>query len=416
MARVQDEQGRVIRCRTAVVGAGPAGLMCAIRAAEGGSAVVIEKNKSAGRKLLISGSGQCNFTHDGEIDGFLGHYGKNGRFLKPALYDFSNMDLVGFLGERGLGAVKDKNGKLFPATLYSRDVLDLLVRECGRAGVKILFGAPAVKIVKGGDGFALTAGRALIKSEFLVLATGGKSYPGTGSTGDGYAFASGLGHAIIEPAPALAPVIVRDHGLGKLSGLSFSGSWIELWRDGRRVMSAAGDFQITHRGLSGPVILDSSRYMRKGDTIRACLAGSGNAESRRSDLSAGFRKGGPGTVKGVIAGALPARLAAAVLEEAGVPASMKLSGLKGDSRERIIELATGFPFTIECLGGYDEAMVTRGGVCLDEVNRKTMESRIVKNLFFAGEVLDVDGDTGGYNIQAAFSTGALAGKTIASRE
>lgn len=406
----------MICCRSAVVGAGPAGLMCAIRAAEGGTAVIIERNKSAGRKLLISGSGQCNFTHDGEIGGFLEHYGKNGRFLKPALYDFSNRDLVGFLEERGLGAVTDKNGKFFPATLHSRDVLDLLVMECGRMGVKILFGGPVKKIEKDRDGFSLTTGRAQIKSEFLILATGGKSYPGTGSAGDGYAFAAGLGHTIIDPAPALAPVIVRDHRLGKLSGLSFSGSGIELWRDGRRVMSAAGDLQITHRGLSGPVILDSSRYMRKGDMIRVCLAGSGNAESCRFDLSARFRKGGPGTVKGVLAGALPARLAAAVLEEAGVPASMKLSGLKGASRDRIIALASGFPFTIECLGGYDEAMVTRGGVCLDEVDRKTMESRIVKNLFFAGELLDVDGDTGGYNIQAAFSTGSLAGKTIASRK
>ena len=239
-----------------VIGAGPAGLFCAAQASGGGGKVlVLEKKRTPGRKLLISGSGRCNITHDGDARAFLDRYGGAGRFLRPALLGFTNRDLVAFFEERGLSMITMEIGKVFPETQRSRDVLAVLLAEGEARGVEIACGKAVTSIVKSGDEFLVACGDEAYQSRTLVIATGGRSYPATGSSGDGYSFAGALGHAIAEVGPALAPVRIRDYPFADLAGISIPGARVSIFR-GKKVKEGAGDVLFTHDGLSGPGILD----------------------------------------------------------------------------------------------------------------------------------------------------------------
>ncbi len=407
-----------------VIGAGPAGLFCAASASgDGVKVLVLEKKKSPGRKLLISGSGRFNLTHDGEARAFLDHYGDAGRFLRPALLGFTNRDLVAFFEERGLAMVEMEGGKLFPQTQRSQDVLKVLLEECEANNVDIACGKTVTSVGKLGEGeveaedggsFLVACGDEEHRSRLLVIACGGRSYPATGSTGDGYDFARSLGHSIAELGPVLTPVCIKDHPFSKLAGISLPDARISIFR-GRKVKEHRGDVLFTHQGLSGPGILDLSRSIRAGDVLRISLAG----EKRREDLERWLRDGsqkeGARNLRSVLLDLdLPARLASKILEILGIPQDLKCASLTREMRVGLADSLSGFPLTVEELGGYDCAMATRGGVNLSEVDSKTMESRLVPGLYFAGEVLDVDGDSGGYNLQAAFSTGILAARSIKS--
>ena len=396
-----------------IVGAGPAGLFCAIQAARGGLGVLLlEKNHAPGKKLLISGSGQCNITHSGQIKDFFTHYGDAGSFLKPALLSFSNAAVIRFFEERGLGMISTAGGKVFPSTMRSTDVVGVLGRECRKEGVSLRYDH-TVETVSLKDGIFKTTGKISYEGSSLVIATGGASYPLTGSTGDGYRFAASLGHNITEIAPALTPVIIAEYQFADLTGISFEGIQFSLWRDRKKKGTFYGDLLFTHEGLSGPGILDASRYIRVGDLITLSFVKSRNGDEFSRDLRKNLDLHPTSRVKKVLSAyGLPERLVARVLEISGIPAEMTSAHLTREKRTLICGNLTGFPLRVENIGGYDEAMVTRGGVTLTEVNPKTMESRLVQSLYFAGEVLDIDGDTGGYNIQAAFSTGFLAAKSI----
>ncbi|MDF0591177.1 BaiN/RdsA family NAD(P)/FAD-dependent oxidoreductase [Candidatus Methanocrinis natronophilus] len=399
-----------------VIGVGPAGLFAAINAAGGGGRVlVLEKKRTPGRKLLISGSGRCNITHDGDIRAFLDRYGGAGRFLRPALLGFTNCDLIAFFEERGLSMTTLEGGKVFPKTQRSRDVLDILIAEGEARGVEIACAKSVTSIEKSGDEFLVACGDEAYRSRTLVIATGGRSYPATGSSGDGYSFAGALGHAIVEVGPALAPVRIRDYPFADLAGISLPGARVSIFR-GKKVKEETGDVLFTHDGLSGPGILDLSRYIRAGDVLRVSFAG----ERRREEIDDWHlersQKDGPRNLRSVLAElVIPARLAARVLEVLHIPVDLKCAEMTRAMRTGLADHLAGFPFVVEEVGGFDSAMATRGGVDLREINPKTMESRLVSGLYFAGEVLDVDGDSGGYNLQAAFSTGALAGRSIRKR-
>ncbi len=399
-----------------VVGAGPAGLFCAISASGGGRKVlVLEKKTSPGRKLLISGSGRCNLTHDGDPRSFLDHYGEAGRFLRPALLGFTNRDLVAFFEERNLSMITMEGGKVFPETQKARDVLDVLLAECEAWGVEIACGKAVTSIVKSADEFLVACGDDAYRSRILVIATGGRSYPATGSAGDGYRFAEALGHAIAEVGPALAPVRIRDYPFADLAGISLPGARVSIFR-GRKVKEGAGDVLFTHDGLSGPGILDLSRDIWAGDLLRVSLAGLRKKEEMERWLLARSEEEGGRNLRSVLAElAIPARLASRVLELLEIPQETKCASMTRRMRIDLADHLSGFPMIVEAVGGFDLAMVTRGGVDLMEVDPKSMESRLVPGLYFAGEVLDVDGDTGGYNLQAAFSTGFLAAERIKKR-
>jgi predicted Rossmann fold flavoprotein len=325
---------------------------------------------------------------------------------------FSNTALVGFFEEHGLGMKTTEGGKVFPSTMRSSDVVRVLGSECEKERVLIRYDHP-VKSLKLSDGYFKVMGKALFEGSSLVISTGGASYPGTGSTGDGYRLAASFGHTITETAPALTPVIVRENPFGDLAGVSFAGTQFSLWREGKKRGSYRGDLLFTHEGLSGPGILDASRDIREGDIIAISFVKSRSRDEFSRDLLRRLDLHPISGVKKVLSTyGLPERLVVKILAISGVPAETTGAHLTKEKRNEITGNLTGFPVRVSRLGGYDVAMVTRGGVSLTEVNQKTMESRLVPGLYFAGEVLDIDGDTGGYNIQAAFSTGFIAAKSI----
>jgi len=398
----------------AVTGAGPAGLFCAIHAAgQGRRILVLEKMERPARKLLLSGSGQCNITHEGGIKKFLSHYGNAGTFLKPALLSFTNHDLVQFFHERGLDMEIREDGKVFPATRKSSDVLSILISECEKQGVALSYGEPVTGLTKEQEGFRITTSRNRYHASCLVIAMGGVSYPATGSTGDGYQFAASMGHTVTEIAPALAPLLIQEFPFSNLSGMSFPHMHFSVWRKGKKLFHYTGDVLFTHTGLSGPGILDCSRNIRSGDVVRLSFTD--------RECHEGFRRlfleqsAAPGTrrVISVVSGYhIQERLIKKILELASIPQDTTCAHLSRQHRSVLVNSLTGYPLTVDAVGDFSVAMVTRGGIARNEVNPKTMESRIVKNLYFAGEVLDIDGDTGGYNLQSAFSTGMLAAQSI----
>jgi hypothetical protein len=399
-----------------VVGAGPSGLFCAINCGRSDKRIlVLEKNESPGRKLLVSGSGRCNITHEGDTKPFLDHYGDHGRFLRPAIMGFTNRDLISFFESRGLAMKLSDSGKIFPETMRSRDVLEVLVRECRSRGVCLRCGQEVLSISRQGDGFKVASFDRAYTSRLLAIATGGRSYPATGSTGDGYSFASFLGHRISEVGPALTPVYVEDYPFSCLSGVSFPEMEISLHSIGKARVHR-GDVLFTHQGLSGPGILDLSRHIKVGDTLRLSFVQGKRRDEVEDWIMEMCRMDGTRGVKSLLAElSIPSRAAERILEISGIPPGQRCAHLTRAMRSVLAENLSGIPLTVSGLGGFDTAMVTRGGVALGDVNSKTMESRIVDGLYFAGEVLDVDGDTGGYNLQAAFSTGMTAARSIRAR-
>jgi hypothetical protein len=397
-----------------IIGGGPAGLFCALQAAGKGRAVVLfEKKPAPARKLLVAGSGQCNITHDGEIAGFFSRYGDHGAFLRPALLNFTNRDLIAFFADRGLLMQAEPGGKVFPETRRSADVLAVLLAECSARGVAIRCNEPVLAVERDGDGFLIRTGKAVVRAGVLVIATGGASYPATGSTGDGYAFARALGQPVTEVAPALTPVYVEDYPFTDLAGISFENITIAVYRGGRVVRRHTGDVLLTHTGLSGPGILDLSRFILPGDVLRVTFLDGANAEAVRKRVAGAVMEGGARQAKTALCDlALPERFVRRLLDLAGVPAGATCAHLQKKARDALVASVAEFPFTVARLGGFSLAMATRGGVALDGIDHKTMASRIVQNLYCIGEVLDIDGDTGGYNLQATFSTAALAARDI----
>jgi predicted Rossmann fold flavoprotein len=399
-----------------IVGGGPAGLFCAAQTAgKERRVVVLEKKPSCGRKLLITGSGQCNITHDDDISEFFRHYGDHGAFLRPALRNFTNKDLIAFFEDRRLAMETEQGGKVFPKTRSSLDVLAVLLRECTAKGVEI-HTREAVRQVTLSDGrFIVTTTTAAYHADALVLATGGASYPATGSSGDGYRLAAALGHTITEIGPALTPVDIRDYPFSSLAGISFENATVTLLRAGTKIRENTGDLLLTHTGLSGPGILDFSRYIAPGDLLKVSFLGHISKETLKNDLTCRIAAGGNRQVKTVLSGyPFPERFVRRLLELSGIPSDLTCAHLPKKARSSLIMHILEFPFIVNNLWGFDTAMVTRGGVSLPEINPKTMESRRVPHLYCIGEVLDIDGDTGGYNLQAAFSTAAAAAIHIAS--
>ncbi|AKI97839.1 NAD(P)/FAD-dependent oxidoreductase [Kosmotoga pacifica] len=391
-----------------VIGAGPAGLFTAINTANCGMKVIIlEKKKSPAKKLLISGSGQCNLTHTGSITDFLSHYGDNGRFVKPALYAFDNRRLIKYFKDRGLDTIIKEEGKVFPSTMKAEDVLNVLLLDAKKKSVTLKCETPVVDVKRLGNGFNVITREKLYNSKSLVIATGGKSYPWTGSEGDGYRFAAKFGHNIIKPEPALVPFYIKNFQLQELSGISFEGARVAIWRDGKKISERKEPLLITHRGFSGPSILHLSRIAVTGDEISVNFLDITHEEFERNLMAQGnilvrtrLRKLG-----------YPVRLLDKLMQDCGLSLNLKISQLNKIARKKLVRIFTDYRTVIE-KGGFNIAMVTKGGVDLKEINPKTMESKKVKGLYFVGEVLNIDGDTGGYNLQAAFSSAYLAAKSL----
>lgn len=399
-----------------IIGAGPAGLFSAITI-NNKNVLILEKNSIPGKKLLISGAGQCNYTNFCEIEEFLTRYGNKGRFLKPALYNFTNKDAIKFFQMEGVESIVREDKKVFPKSLKSLDVLNSLMEKCKKKGVEITYNTSVESVQYDYESkcFNVKSSDKLFICDRLVIATGGKSYANTGSTGDGYIFARSLGHTIENTVPALTPVDVVDYKFQDLSGISFENISITLWRNNKKINEFSGHMLLTHKNLSGPIIINNSRYIEQGDILRVNFTKYKNTDEFKNYFEQKVASSGKLNVKTLIRELnIPKRFVDKIMEISEVDDTKICGELKKQSRKKIIELLSNYPIKVRALGEYNIAMVTKGGVSLDEINSRTMESKIVKNLYFAGEVIDMDGDTGGYNIQAAFSTGKLVADSINS--
>lgn len=397
--------------RTIIIGAGPAGLF-ALANINSGKVLLLEKKELPGRKLMISGTGQCNFTHAGSMDDFLNHYGKNAPFLAKAFNTFSNRDTIDFFRNRKVNSITDRNGKVFPASMKAGDILQALLIANIHPQKILLTGRQVMAIQKSENTFKISTSETIYTSDFLIVATGGKSYPSTGSTGDGYTFAASLGHTIVEPNSALAAVTINDYPFATLAGVSIENAGITLWRSGLKTGSFVGDILLTHTGLSGPEILNNSRYFRAGDKLTINFCNHSEKEFEEQFIQQATHSGKSTVGSFLKDTSMPKNLANEILQHANLNSAKPLAEISKTTRKQLIYLCCAFPFIIKTVGSFKSAMVTTGGVSIEEINAFTMESLLVPNLYFCGEVIDIDGDTGGYNIQAAFSTAFLTASDI----
>ena len=400
----------------AILGAGAAGLLAAARAAgRGRRTVLLEKNTRPGLKILISGGTRCNLTHDCGAAGIVEAFGANGKFLRPALAALPPAALRKLFVDEGVPlTVETETGKVFPASQRAQDVLAALLRMVEKSGARLVTGEPVVRL---SAGFRIETPRQVVDVPKLILATGGLSYPSTGTTGDGFRFAAALGHTIVPPRAALTPLASGEAWVRALAGIAIQDAEVRVVERGnpKALDRRRAAVLFTHFGISGPAAMDVSRTV-SGHALPAALAleidllPATPAPALDAWLRAEAAAGGKRQVVTVLAERVPRRLADAVV--AGLPPERKLSELSKAERAAVVTALKGLRVPLTGTLGFAKAEVTAGGVALDEVNPKTMESRIVPGLFFAGEVLDLDGWIGGYNFQSAFSTGWLAGSSV----
>jgi predicted Rossmann fold flavoprotein len=409
--------------RVIVVGGGPAGMMAAATAAENGAKVtLLEKKEQVGKKLKLTGKGRCNITSALEGENFISGYAGNGHFLYSALNQFSNQDLINFFNKRGLATVVERGQRVFPASDRAEDIVQVLYRNMLNNGVEIIckrrvqgveIEASRIKGIKVNGG--------VLPCQAAIIATGGMSYPGTGSTGDGYDWARAAGHRIIPPRPGLIPLVANEEWVKELQGLSLKNVEASAYRlDGSRINQEFGEMLFTHFGVSGPIILSMSRdigevlYSRR-ETVRLCIdlkpaLTEEKLDARlQRDLDIYSRR----QFKNSLDRLLPKKLIPVIVALSAIDGNKESNQVTRVERRKLLQLLKSLEITITATRPISEAIVTAGGVAVKGTNPKTMESKLVNNLYFAGEILDVDGYTGGFNLQAAFSTGYLAGKSAA---
>lgn len=401
-----------------IIGAGAAGLFLAANIPTK-SVLLLEGSQRMGKKILITGGGMCNLTNNQETSSFLTHFGNKEQtnFLKPALLNLPTYKTRLWFENHGLPLTEREDGKVFPSCMNAKAVVDLLEGEASRNGVESRVNAKVLALHKDEQSNAYTVHteHEQFLAKAVVLTTGGMSYPTTGSDGSGYALAKMMGHSIVSPSPALVAVTVNDYPFTSLAGNSIRNSQVEFFHAGetKRYKQSTGDMLFTHDGLSGPVILNNSRDIRKGERIKASLLPCSNKEEVKKVLSERFSSNPKKQLYTILKGeGFIAHLAEQLLSSLFLTKEDTCANLSKDKRNTLIDLLTAYPFTITGKKGFNSAMVTSGGVALAEVDRKTMGSRHRRGLYFCGEILDIDGDTGGYNLQAAFSTAKLAADTI----
>lgn len=425
--------------RVIVVGGGAAGMMAAAAAAEGGGKVcLIEKNEKLGKKLFITGKGRCNVTNAAEMETLFGNVCTNGKFLYSAFYDYDNRAVMRFLETAGCPLKVERGDRVFPVSDHASDVTAAFERELKRLGVETVLNTAVKKLITerldDGErervtGVRLADGRELAADKVIVC-TGGLSYPSTGSTGDGYRFAEETGHAVTERKPALVPLNIRETWCAELMGLSLKNVGVCMERGGKRLYQGFGEMLFTHFGVSGPLILSASSFYYGGKMSGkdAAHVGKeavhGKAEETRLyvDLKPAldeeqldrrilrdFEDNKNRQFKNSLGGLFPARLIPVMVELSGIQPDRKVNEITREERRSFVRLIKRLPLTVSGTRGFEEAIVTRGGVSVRDVNPSTMESKRVSGLYFAGEVLDLDALTGGFNLQIAWSTGHLAG-------
>lgn len=407
-----------------VIGGGAAGMMAAAVAAENGrSVILLEKNEKLGKKLYITGKGRCNVTNACGRDKFFENIVSNPKFLYSAFSTFDNKRLEMFLENNGCHLKEERGERVFPASDHASDVTAAFERFFKKSGVQVRLRCKVREIETDGDriiGVILEDGRA-IPAECVIVATGGLSYPVTGSTGDGHRMAQALGHKVTDCAPALVALETEEDWCKKLQGLSLKNVSLTMSCGKKKLYQGFGEMLFTHYGVSGPLVLSASSFYGKKKGTEAVsltidLKPALSEEQLDKRILRDFEENRNRQFKNALGGLYPAKLISVMIERSGIDPEKKVHEVTKQERRRLAELTKAFTLQVRGKRGFEEAVITQGGVSVKEVNPSTMESKLVRGLYFAGEVLDLDGLTGGFNLQIAWSTGYLAGKCCAECE
>ena len=407
--------------RVAVIGGGAAGMLAAIAAAEHGHQVqLFEKNEKLGKKIYITGKGRCNVTNACDTEELFAAVVHNPKFLYSSFYSFTNQDMMELVERNGCPLKTERGGRVFPVSDKSSDVIRALTVCLKNAGVQVRL-YEEVDSVETRDGrvsgIRLKKTREIVSADALIVATGGLSYPSTGSTGDGYRFAEKTGHTVTDLSPALVPFETAEPVGRDLQGLALKNIQAKILKGKKVLYEEFGEMLFTHFGVSGPVLLSASSYgaaqLKKGPlTLSLDLKPALSEEQLDARILRDFEEQKNKQYKNSLSRLLPAKMIPVIVERSGIDPDKKINEFTKDERRRIVQAVKDFRLTLTGLRGYKEAIITQGGISVREINPSTMESKLVKGLYFAGEVLDLDAVTGGYNLQIAWSTGHLAGSSV----
>lgn len=400
-----------------VIGAGAAGLIaCGTAAKTADKVILIERNDIIGKKLLITGKGRCNITNSAEIEDIIASYPHNGKFMYSALYTFTNDDIVNLLESMGVKTKVERGGRIFPVSDKSRDVVNALKKYALRENTELVCAKVNKLIIENGKIKGVNTTKGDYFGDSVIVCTGGKSYPKTGSTGDGYMFAKQAGHTVVEPKPSLVPIVTEEKWTAELMGLSLRNISLTAYNSkNKKVFSDFGEMLFTHFGISGPVVLSMSVHLKEQEKYRIeiDLKPALNEEQLDDRILRDFEKYNKKHLINSLDDLLPKALIPVVINLSGIEQHRQTGTITREERMKLAALLKHLPLTFKGFRPIDEAIVTSGGVKVSEINPSTMESKKVSGLYFAGEVIDIDGYTGGYNLQAAWSTGYLAGMNAA---
>lgn len=405
----------------AVIGAGAAGSMAAIRAGQLNKRVILlEKNELIGKKILMTGRGRCNLTNSGKLDTFIEKFGKPGQFLRSAFYAFSNEDVMDFFKANGLELKVERQGRVFPVTDNARSVTQVLEKCLKENNVDVRYRARIREIRKTSENFILDTDSGSVTVKKVILAAGGASYKDTGSTGDSFQIAQALGHTILPLSPGLVPLKTKEAWVKEVQGLTLKNIRLIFIAGKKKIISEVGEMLFTHFGVSGPLILDLSgelvRLLEKENQMSLLIDLKPGIESEemKDKLLKEVKEHGGREIKTMLASALPIRLAPLILKLINIDIHKKMHQMNKDERLKLAKILKELPLTITGSLPLEEAMVTCGGISMKEIDPRTMESRIVGGLYFAGEAIEGGAPSGGYNLQQAFSTGYLAGQAASN--
>lgn len=405
-----------------IVGGGAAGMLASIYAAKNGHEVVVyEKNEKLGKKLYITGKGRCNITNAADMETLFDNVVTNRKFLYSAFYSFTNMDMIALLKELGLPTKVERGDRVFPASDKSHDVIKVLQAEMERLGVSIKLNHEVTEVlVEDGvyQGVMLKGAKKLVRSSCVIITTGGFSYQTTGSTGDGYRFAKKMGHTVTDIQPALVPLVVKQSFCKEMQGLSLKNVEVTVMQGKKQVYQNFGEMLFTHYGVSGPLILSASsfltKFVKQGKELSLSIdLKPALSEAQLDDrIIRDFEKNMNKQFKNALDELLPKKMIPVIVRESNIDPEKKVNTITKEERRHLVSVIKGFTMSIEGFRGFNEAIITRGGVSVKEINPSTMESKQVPGVFFAGEVLDLDALTGGFNLQIAWSTSYVAGISV----
>lgn len=404
-----------------VIGGGAAGMMAAITAvSQGHNVTLFEKNEKLGKKLFITGKGRCNFTNAGDAEDIFNSVVTNKKFLYSAFNGFSNYDTMGFFGELGLDFKVERGNRVFPSSDHSSDVIGALSRRMKQLGVKVELNTQVDEVIANNGEFSAVKvtdaynKTRTVSADKLIIATGGNSYQSTGSTGDGYRFAKSLGHEVTPILPALVPFIVKEEWERDLQGLSLKNVNVTIYDDKKIVYSDFGEMLFTHFGVSGPTVLSASSYAAKiikNRPLKLVIDLKPALDEQQLDerILRDFEEFKNKSFKNSLDKLLPKKLILVIVELSKIEPDKKIHDITKQERMTLVKLIKNLTLTLTGLRGFNEAIITQGGVSVKQINPTTMESKLVKNVYFVGEVIDVDAVTGGFNLQIAWSTAYAAG-------